>query len=108
MVRVAFCGIPLKRDKWYRRAVEPGTYHSTKVAGVELFSGRHLLVHLFGLAKRYQDGIGICQNDVAAYKWLDIRNRLLSDASGTMTSEGTPPELDELAKRMTSEQVAEA
>ena len=99
---------PVEADKWYRRAVEPGTYHSTKVAGVEIFSGRHLLFHLFVLARLYQDGIGIPQNDVAAYKWLDIRNRLLSDGSGTMTAEGTPPELDDLAKRMTSEQVAEA
>ena len=63
------------------------------VAGVELHSGRYLLVHLFGLAKLYQGDIGIPQNVVAAYKWLDIRNRLLSDGSGTMTSVDTPPEL---------------
>ena len=99
---------PVEADKWYRRAVEPGTYHSTKVAGVELFSGRHLLFHFFVLATLYQDGIGIPQSDVAAYRWLDIMNRLLSDGSGTITSEATPPELDDLAKRMTSEQVAEA
>ena len=64
---------PVEADKWYQRAVEPGTYHSTKVAGVVVFSGRHVLFHLFVLARLYQDGIGIPQNDVAAYRWLDIR-----------------------------------
>ena len=49
---------PVETDKWYQRSAEPGTYHSTKVAGVVIFSGRHLLFHLFVLAKLYQDGIG--------------------------------------------------
>ena len=89
---------PVEADKWYRRAVEPGTYHPTRVAGVETFSGRHLLAHLFALARMYQGGTGVPRNDVAAYKWLDIENRLPSHWSG-MTSEGRRPELDDLLRR---------
>ena len=99
---------PVEADKWYRRAVEPGTYHPTKVAGAELFSGRPLLFHLYVLARMYRDGTGVPQNDVAAYKWLDISNRWRSHGSGTMTFKGAQRELDYLAKKMTSEQVAEA
>ena len=88
-------------DKWYRRAVEPGTYHPAKMAGAELFSGRPFLVHLFVLARMYQDGAGVPRNEVAAYKWLDIRDRLTS-------SEGPQQDLYDLAKKMTSEQVTEA
>ena len=86
-VRVASNGIPLKRTSG---TVEPGTYHSTKMAGVEIFSGRHLLFHLFVLARLYQDGIGIPQNDVAAYKWLDTRNRLLSAVRRRRRENGSP------------------
>ena len=98
---------PAEADKWYRRAVEPGTYRAKKAAGVETFPGRHLLIHLFALARMYQDGAGVPRNDVAAYKWLDIQDRLPSHWPG-MTSEGERPELDDLAHRMTSEQVANA
>ena len=99
---------PVEADKWYRRAVEPGTYHPRRVAGVELYSGRPVMFHLFVLAHMYQDGTGVPQNDVAAYKWLDISNRWGSHGSSTMTFEGAQRELDDLAKEMTSEQVAEA
>ena len=99
---------PVEADKWYRRAVEPGTYHPRRVAGVELYSGRPVMFHLFVLARMYQDGTGVPQNDVAAYKWLDISNRWRSHGSSTMTFEGAQRELDDLAKEMTSEQVAEA
>jgi len=89
----------VEADKWYRRAVEPGTYRFRKVAGVERFSGRPSLFHLFVLARMYQDGIGVPRNDVAAYKWLDINNRMHG---------GTLREIDEIARRLTPEQVAEA
>ena len=97
----------VEADKWYRRAVEPGTYKPTRVAGSDIFSGRPVLIHLFGLARMYQDGAGVPRNDVAAYKWLDIRERLLSQGSG-WSSQGPPQELYDLATKMTSEQIAEA
>ena len=78
------------------------------MAGAELFSGRPLLFHLYVLALMYRDGTGVPQNDVAAYKWLDISNRWRSLGSGTVTFKGAQRELDYLAKKMTSEQVAEA
>lgn len=90
---------PVEADKWYRRAVEPGTYRFRKVAGVERFSGRPSLFHLFVLARMYQDGIGIPRNDVAAYKWLDIKNRFFG---------GALRELDDVAGRLTSDQIAAA
>ena len=98
---------PVEADKWYRRAVEPGTYKPTKVAGVEIHSGRPVLIHLFVLARMYRDGTGVPQNVVAAYKWLDIVERLLSRWSG-WRSESPPQELYDLARKMTSEQIAEA
>ena len=98
---------PVEADKWYRRAVEPGTYKPTRVAGAELFSGRPSLFHLFVLALMYRDGTGVPQNDVAAYRWLDIREGLLSQGSG-FTSQSPPPEMYDLANKMTSDQVAEA
>ena len=99
---------PVEADKWYRRAVEPGTYHPKKVAGAELFSGRPLLFHLYVLARMYQDGTGVPQDDVAAFKWLDISNRWRLHDSSMMGWETAQRELDDLAKKMTSEQVAEA
>ena len=90
--------VPVEADKWYRRAIEPGTYKPTKVAGAEIFSGRSVLIHLFGLARMYRDGAGVPRNDVAAYKWLDIRERLLSQGSG-WSSESPPQELYDLAGR---------
>ena len=98
---------PVEADRWYRRAMEPGTYHPTKVAGADLFSGRPVLIHLFGLARMYRNGAGVPRNDVAAYKWLDIMHRFRFE-SDTITWEGNQPELDDLEKKMTSEQVAEA
>ena len=98
---------PVQADKWYRRAVEPGTYKPTKVAGAELFSGRPSLFHLYVLARMYEAGTGVPRNDVAAYKWLDIRERLLSQGSG-WSSESPPQELYDLAGNMTSEQISEA
>ena len=98
---------PVESDRWYRRAVEPGTYRPTRVAGDELFSGRPVLFHLFVLARMYRDGTGVPQNDVAAYKWLDIMHRFRFE-SDTISWEGRQPELDDLEKKMTSEQVAEA
>ena len=98
---------PVEADKWYRRAIEPGTYKPTRVAGAEVFSGRPVLIHLFGLARMYREGAGVPRNDVAAYKWLDIRERLLSQGSG-WSSESPPQELYDLAGKMTSEQIAEA
>ena len=68
---------PVEADKWYRRAVEPGTYQPKKVAGVEFFSGRPMMTHLFVLARMYRNGTVVPQNDVAAYKWFDISNRCL-------------------------------
>ena len=99
---------PVEADKWYRRAVEPGTYQPKKVAGVEFFSGRPLMFHLYVLARMYQDGTGVPQDDVAAYKWFDISNRWRSHGSDTMTWEAAQTELDDLAKEMTSAQVADA
>ena len=99
---------PVEADKWYRRAVEPGTYHPKKVAGFEFFSGRPLMIHLFVLARMYRNGTGVPQNDVAAYKWFDISNRWRSHGSDTMTWEAAQTELDDLAKEMTSAQVADA
>ena len=98
MKRTSGTGEPLSRAPTTPRGW-PGS-NSSRV-GTSWFT-------FFGLAKLYQDGIGFPQSDVAAYKWLAIRTRLLSDGSGTMTSAGTQPQLDDLAKRMTSEQVAEA
>ena len=98
---------PVEADKWYRRAVEPGTYHPTTVGGADLFSGRPVLIHLFGLARMYRDGTGVPRNNVAAYKWLDIMHRLRFE-SDTITWEGRQPEFDDLEQKMTSEQVAEA
>ena len=98
---------PVEADKRYRRAIEPGTYKPTRVAGAEIFSGRPVLIHLFGLSRMYRDGAGVPRNDVAAYKWLDIRERLLSQGSG-WSSESPPQELYDLAGKMTSEQIAEA
>ncbi len=94
---------PVKADKWYRRAVEPGTYKPTKVAGTEFFSGQHLLFHLYVLSLMYQDGTGVPQDDVAAYKWLDISNRWRPTGWDTAQKQ-----LSQLARKMTSEQVAEA
>lgn len=90
---------PVEADKWYRRAVEPGTYRFRNVAGVERFSGRSSLFHLFVLARMYQDGVGVPRNDVAAFKWLDIKNRLHG---------GALRELDEVAKRLTGDEIATA
>ena len=64
-----------KADKWYRRAVEPGTYDPRNVAGVEIYSGRFLMFHLFVLGNNYRNGTGAPGGDVAAYKWFDILNR---------------------------------
>ena len=99
---------PVEADKWYRRAVEPGTYHPKKVAGFEFFSGRPMMTHLFVLARMYRNGTVVPQNDVAAYKWFDISNRWRSHGSDTMTWEAAQTELDDLAKEMTSAQVADA
>ena len=99
---------PVEADKWYRRAVEPGTYRPTKVTGTEFFSGRRLLFHLYVLARMYQDGTGVPQDDVAAYKWLDISNRWPSEDSSMTGWEAAQKELRDLARKMTSEQVAEA
>ncbi|MDD9986571.1 MAG: tetratricopeptide repeat protein [Spirochaetaceae bacterium] len=99
---------PVEADTWYRRAVEPGTYRPTRVAGEELFSGRFILFHLYVLARMYQDGTGVPRNEIAAYKWLDIANRWRADDSGTTTRGTARRELDDLAQKMTSEQVAAA
>lgn len=117
---------PVEADRWYRRALEPDIYHPMRVGGTEIYSGRPFLTHLATLAVLYQDGTGVPHNDVvAAYKWLEIVSRwrvdgsgttrirhesrtLIRDGYGTMIPEGAKQLLDDLAMKMTREQVADA
>ena len=77
-----------KAVKWHRRAAEQGNYYAQKA-----------------LAGRYMGGQGVEQDDVQAYKWLDIG---ISRAGEGPMRESWEKSRQNLAALMSAEDIAEA
>jgi tetratricopeptide (TPR) repeat protein len=75
---------PASAAKWFRRSAENGYAFA-----------------MFSLALLYRDGEGVAQDDIEAYKWFDLASALNFDPRALF-------QRDLIARRMTSEQVAEA
>ena len=56
---------------------------------------------MFSLALLYRDGEGVAQDDIEAHKWFDLASALNFDPRALF-------QRDLIARRMTSEQVAES
>ena len=67
--------------------------------------------HLRTLGEMYRVGMGVPRDHVAAYKWLDVADRLSESLPAAPTAarpEALRERIDRLAERMTAEPVAEA
>ena len=97
-------------DRWYRRAADPRDTR-VEVAGIGFFSGRRFMSHLRTLGEMYRVGLGLPRDDGAAYKWLDVADRLSESLPAAPDAPGPVSlreKLDRLAEGMTTAQVAEA
>jgi uncharacterized protein len=75
---------PASAAEWFRRSAENGYAFA-----------------MFSLALLYRDGEGVAQDDIEAHKWFDLASALNFDPRALF-------QRDLIARRMTSEQVAEA
>ena len=101
---------PEQADRWYRRAADPRDIR-VEVAGHGFYSGRRYMSHLRTLGEMYRVGMGVPRDEVAAYKWLDIADRLsepLPAAPNAVRPATLRERIDRLAERMTAAEVAEA